>query len=78
VLARSIDLQRRSLAYARTRLRPGAGSSLDVGAAAGAARHHAHQVDILRRQRALFEHAIATLVRHAGAAVLDRRRTRAR
>ncbi len=62
VLARSIDLQRRSLTYARTRYDLGAGSSLDVAQQQALIDTTLTQVDILRRQRALFEHAIATLV----------------
>ena len=62
VLARSIDLQRRSLTYARTRYDLGAGSSLDVAQQQALLDTTLTQVDILRRQRALFEHALATLV----------------
>jgi NodT family efflux transporter outer membrane factor (OMF) lipoprotein len=61
VVARSIDLQRRSLAYARTRYDLGAGSSLDVAQQQALIDTTLTQVDILKRQRALFEHAIATL-----------------
>jgi len=62
VLARSIDLQQRSLTYARTRYELGAGSSLDVAQQQALLDTTLTQVDILRRQRALFEHALATLV----------------
>jgi len=62
VLARSIDLQQRSLTYARTRYDLGAGSSLDVAQQQALLDTTLTQVDILRRQRALFEHALATLV----------------
>ena len=62
VLARSIDLQRRSLTYARTRYDLGAGSSLDVAQQQALLDTTLTQVDILRRQRALFEHALAALV----------------
>jgi outer membrane protein, multidrug efflux system len=62
VLARSIDLQRRSLTYARTRYDLGAGSSLDVAQQQALIDTTLTQVDILRRQRAQFEHALATLV----------------
>ena len=61
VLARSIALQRRSLDFVSTRHDLGAASGLDV------AQQHAlldttlTQVDVLRRQRSSFEHAIATL-----------------
>lgn len=61
VVERSIDLQRRSLAYARTRYDLGAGSSLDVAQQQALIDTTLTQVDILKRQRALFEHAIATL-----------------
>ena len=62
VLAQAIDLQRRSLAYARTRHDLGAGSGLDVAQQQALIDTTLTQVDILRRQRALFEHALATLV----------------
>jgi NodT family efflux transporter outer membrane factor (OMF) lipoprotein len=62
VLARSIDLQQRSLTYARTRYDLGAGSSLDVAQQQALLDTTLTQVDILRRQRALFEHALAALV----------------
>jgi len=61
VVERSIELQRRSLAYARTRYDLGAGSSLDVAQQQALIDTTLTQVDILKRQRALFEHAIATL-----------------
>ena len=61
VLARSIDLQGRSLGLARTRHDLGAGSGLDVAQQQALIDTTLTQVDILRRQRALFEHAIATL-----------------
>jgi NodT family efflux transporter outer membrane factor (OMF) lipoprotein len=62
VLARSIELQGRSLTYARTRYDLGAGSSLDVAQQQALLDTTLTQVDILRRQRALFEHALAALV----------------
>jgi len=61
VLASSIDLQRRSLGLARTRYELGAGSALDVAQQQALIDTTLTQIDILRRQRALFEHAIATL-----------------
>jgi len=61
VLARSIDLQRRSLGLASTRRELGAASGLDVATQQAQLDGTLTQVDLLRRQRALFEHAIATL-----------------
>src|SRR6185436_6907384 len=61
VLAGSIDLQRRSLGLAQTRNELGAGSALDVAQQQALIDTTLTQIDILRRQRALFEHAIATL-----------------
>jgi outer membrane protein, multidrug efflux system len=62
VLASSIELQRRSLELARTRHELGAGSALDVAQQQALIDTTLTQIDILRRQRALFEHAIAALV----------------
>ena len=61
VLARSIELQKRSLGLASTRHQLGAGSALDVAQQQALIDTTLTQIDILRRQRALFEHAIATL-----------------
>ncbi len=61
VLASSIDLQRRSLGLARTRYELGAGSALDVAQQQALIDITLTQIDLLRRSRALFEHAIATL-----------------
>jgi NodT family efflux transporter outer membrane factor (OMF) lipoprotein len=61
VLASAIDLQKRSLSLARTRHELGAGSGLDVAQQQALIDTTLTQVDLLRRQRALFEHAIATL-----------------
>ena len=61
VLASSIDLQRRSLGLAKTRNELGAGSALDVAQQQALIDTTLTQIDILRRSRALFEHAIATL-----------------
>ncbi|HWI38406.1 MAG TPA: efflux transporter outer membrane subunit [Burkholderiales bacterium] len=61
VLASSIGLQKRSLGLATTRHQLGAGSALDVAQQQALIDTTLTQIDILRRQRALFEHAIATL-----------------
>jgi outer membrane protein, multidrug efflux system len=61
VLATAIDLQRRSLAVARTRHDLGAGSGLDVAQQQALIDNTLTQVDPLRRQRAQFQHALATL-----------------
>lgn len=61
VLARAIALQRRSAAYASTRRELGAASGLDVAQSQALVDSTLVQVDVLRRQRAQFEHAIATL-----------------
>jgi len=62
VLASSIELQKRSLELARTRHQLGAGTGLEVAQQQGLIDTTLTQVDLLRRQRAQFEHAIATLV----------------
>ena len=62
VLLSSIELQRRSLGLAQTRNELGAGSALDVAQQQALIDTTLTQVDILRRSRALFEHAIASLV----------------
>ena len=61
VVTKSIDLQRRSLGIARTRHDLGTSSGLDMAQQQALIDATLTQVDILRRQRALFEHAIATL-----------------
>ena len=61
VLARSIALQRRSLAFVSTRHDLGASSGLDVAQQQALLDTTLTQVDLLRRQRSQFEHAIATL-----------------
>ena len=61
VLARAIALQRRSLGIAQTRRELGAASGLDVAQPQALLDSTLTQVDLLRRQRAQFEHAIATL-----------------
>lgn len=62
VLARSIALQRRSLDFVSTRHDLGAASGLDVAQQQALLDTTLTQVDVLRRQRSGFEHAIATLV----------------
>jgi NodT family efflux transporter outer membrane factor (OMF) lipoprotein len=61
VLARAIDLQRRSLELATSRYDLGAASGVDVAQQQALLDSTRAQVDVLRRQRAQFEHAIATL-----------------
>ena len=61
VLARSIGLQRQSLEIARTRRELGAASGLDVAQQQALIDNTLTQVDLLKRQRAQYEHAIATL-----------------
>ncbi|HEY2188179.1 MAG TPA: efflux transporter outer membrane subunit, partial [Caldimonas sp.] len=62
VLARSIALQRRSLDFVSTRHDLGASSGLDVAQQQALLDTTLTQVDVLRRQRSIFEHAIAALV----------------
>jgi NodT family efflux transporter outer membrane factor (OMF) lipoprotein len=61
VLSRSIELQRRALGVATARHDLGAASGLDVAQQQALLDSTLTQVDVLRRQRAQFEHAIATL-----------------
>lgn len=61
VLARSIALQRRSLDFVSTRHDLGVASGLDVAQQQALLDTTLTQVDLLRRQRSQFEHAIATL-----------------
>ena len=61
VLSRAIDLQRRSLGVATTRRELGAASGLDVAQPQALLDNTLTQLDVLRRQRAQFEHAIGTL-----------------
>jgi len=61
VLSRSIELQRRSLAFATARHDLGATSGLDVASQQSLLDSTLTQVDVLYRQRSQFEHAIATL-----------------
>jgi len=62
VLARSIALQRRSLDFVGTRHDLGAASGLDVAQQQALLDTTLTQVDVLKRQRSGYEHAIATLV----------------
>ncbi len=61
VLARSIALQRQALEYATARNDLGAASGLDVAQQQALLDSTLTQVDVLRKQRGQFEHAIATL-----------------
>ena len=61
VLARAIELQRHSLALATSRHDLGLTSGLDVAQQQALLDNTLTQVDVLRRQRAQFEHAIAAL-----------------
>ncbi len=61
VLARAIELQKKSLGLASTRRQLGAASGLDVAQPQALLDSTLTQVDVLRRSRAQFEHAIATL-----------------
>jgi outer membrane protein, multidrug efflux system len=60
VLARAIELQKKSLGLASTRRELGAASGLDVAQQQALIDTTLTQVDLLRRQRAQFEHAVAT------------------
>jgi outer membrane protein, multidrug efflux system len=62
VLLRSIDFQRRALEFATARHDLGAASGLDVAQQQALLDATLTQVDVLRRQRAQFEHAIAALI----------------
>ncbi|MDB5946368.1 MAG: transporter [Ramlibacter sp.] len=62
VLAQSIALQRRALDLATTRHDLGATSGLDVAQQQALLDTTLTQVDVLRRQRDQFEHAISTLI----------------
>jgi NodT family efflux transporter outer membrane factor (OMF) lipoprotein len=70
VLARSLDLQRRALELATARHDLGATSGLDVAQQQALLDSTLTQVDVLRRQRGVFEHAIGTLT-GAGAPAFD-------
>jgi NodT family efflux transporter outer membrane factor (OMF) lipoprotein len=62
VLGRSIELQRRALGLVRARSEGGIGTGLEVAQQQALLDGTLVQVDVLRRQRGVFEHAIATLV----------------
>ncbi len=62
VVLRSIEFQRRALDLATARHDLGAASGLDVAQQQALLDSTLTQVDVLRRQRAQFEHAIATLI----------------
>ena len=62
VLERSIALQRKALAFVGTRHDLGAGTGLEVAQQQALLDNTLTQVDVQKRQRAQFEHAIATLV----------------
>ena len=61
VLDRSIDLQKSSLALANHRRDSGNASGLDVAQQQALLDTTLTQIDILKRQRSLFEHALTTL-----------------
>ena len=61
VLSRALDLQRRALDLATTRHDLGATSGLDVAQQQALLDSTLAQVDVLQKQRAQFEHAIAAL-----------------
>ena len=61
VLASSIELQRHALEFATARHDLGAASGLDVAQAQAILDATLTQVDVLRKQRSQFEHAVATL-----------------
>jgi NodT family efflux transporter outer membrane factor (OMF) lipoprotein len=61
VLGRAVALQRQSLELARARHDLGAASGLDVAQQQSLIDTTLTQVDLLRRQRAQYEHALATL-----------------
>jgi len=61
VLTRSIELQRRALAFVSERRALGAASGLEVAQQQALLDNTLTQVDVLARQRALFEDALATL-----------------
>lgn len=62
VLSRSIELQRKALELATSRHDLGATSGLDVAQQQALLDTTLTQVDVLRKARAQFEHAIATLI----------------
>jgi multidrug efflux system outer membrane protein len=62
VLARAIELQRRGLDFASSRHDLGAASGIDIAQQQALLDTTLTQAELLRRQRAQFEHAIATLI----------------
>ena len=62
VLDRSIALQRKALGFVNSRHDLGAGTGLEVAQQQALLDNTLTQVDVQKRQRAQFEHAIATLV----------------
>ena len=62
VLDRSIALQRKALDFVNSRHELGAGTGLEVAQQQALLDNTLTQVDVQKRQRAQFEHAIATLV----------------
>lgn len=62
VIARSIELQRKALEFVQARRALGATSGLEVAQQQALLDNTLTQVEVLRRQRSQFEHAIATLV----------------
>ena len=62
VVQRAIALQRRALELARDRHQLGAASGIDLAQQQALLDSTLTQVDVLRRQRAQFEHALATLI----------------
>jgi NodT family efflux transporter outer membrane factor (OMF) lipoprotein len=70
VLSRSLTLQRRALELATARHDLGATSGLDVAQQQALLDSTLTQVDVLKRQRSVFEHAVGTLT-GAGAPVFE-------
>jgi NodT family efflux transporter outer membrane factor (OMF) lipoprotein len=62
VLSRSIELQRRAFGFVSARHDLGAASGLEVAQQQALLDTTLTQVDVLRKQRSQFEHAIATLI----------------
>ncbi len=62
VLEGSIALQRKAIGFVNSRHELGAGTGLEVGQQQALLDNTLTQVDVQKRQRAQFEHAIATLV----------------
>ena len=62
VLDRSIALQRKALGFVNSRHELGAGTGLEVAQQQALLDNTLTQVDVQKRQRAQFEHAIATLI----------------